>query len=453
MATYSTPRLAGRSLYEKKMAAMRLLAITGLFNVLLLMGCQAPVEVAPAAAGESARSETAARKAVSTQTVTLVDGSTALVQCREETLDTGEIIQICVPTLWNGELILYAHGYVSEFEPLRLPAEAVGYAPLYTALGYAFATTSFSQNGLAIQTGIDDILRLRKKFAKEYGEPVHTYLTGGSQGGIITTLAVERYPKLFSGGLSLCGPCGNFQAQINYYGDFRVLFDYFFPGVLPGDAVNIPDGLIANWNTVYVPAVVQAISQQPQRTLALLSVAGAPFDVSDPTTVAKTVISVLWYDVFTTRDAVRKLGGQPFDNRTKVYAGTGSLVADGLINAAVQRFSADPKAAKNIAKYYETSGDLRVPLVTGHTTKDPIQLFWHLGLYQNKVLSRGNGALFTAIPVDRYGHCTFTNAEIAGAFGLLLLKVNGQASPLVTRLLTRADHTGRLVASVSTGNK
>ena len=216
-----------------------------------------------------------------TQTLTRIDGSIAQVACQEEKLKTEEIIQNCVPANWNGQLILFAHGYVSEFEPLRLPLEAQQYGPLYTSLG--FATTSFQENGLAIQTGIEDILNLRKRFVEQYGEPKYTYLTGGSEGGIVTTLAVERYPKLLSGGLSLCGPCG----------DFRVLFDYYFPGVLPANAVTIPDALIANWNTVYVPAILQAVSRNPTATFKMLSVAQAPYDPAIPETIAQTVLGVL----------------------------------------------------------------------------------------------------------------------------------------------------------------
>jgi pimeloyl-ACP methyl ester carboxylesterase len=436
---------------KKSRAALRIRLLSGLLALLLFVpGCQFNPEVTPGAAPGDEVSKTTAGRASVSQTLTRIDGNLVQVECREETLQTGEIVQICMPAVWNGSLILYAHGYVSEFEPLRLPVEASQYAPLYTSLGFAFATTSLRENGLAIQTGIDDILRLRKRFVKEHGEPEHTYLTGGSQGGIITTLAVERYPKLLSGGLSLCGPCGDFQRQVNYYGDFRVLFDYFFPNVLPGDAVNIPDALIANWNTVYAPAVVQAITLNPVATFKLLSVAQAPYDAANPLTIGQTVLGVLWYDVFTTRDAVRKLGGQPFDNATKVYGGTGNPAEDAQINAQVQRFAADPKAAKNIAKYYQTSGNLAIPLVTGHTTGDPIQLFWHLGLYGQKVLDQNKAALFTGIPVARYGHCTFTQAEIAAAFNLLVQKVTGKPLPLVGQLLAKADPaTGLIVTRVT----
>jgi pimeloyl-ACP methyl ester carboxylesterase len=374
-----------------------------------------------------------------------MDGAVMQVTCTEEVLPSGEIIQICMPAFWNGELILYAHGYVTEFEPLRLPQEAAAYIPLYTSMGFAFATTSFRQNGLAVQSGLADIVNLRSLFITRHGQPKEIYLTGGSQGGLITTLGLERYPELFSGGLSLCGPCGYFQGQINYYGNFRVLFDYYFPGVLPGNVIDFPDELIMNWNQVYVPKIIAAINQNPAATLKLLNTALAPYDPENPETIAQTVIAVLSYNVFNFRNAVRVLGGQPFDNRIQIYFGTGSLREDLQLNRQIRRYSADKAALINIAKNYETSGNLNRPLITGHTTKDPIQLFWHLPLYQAKTILRGKSSLFTPLPVQRYGHCTFTEAEIAATFGLLLQKVKGQ-QPLAA---SRSNEQGKIVRSVT----
>jgi pimeloyl-ACP methyl ester carboxylesterase len=409
--------------------------------LLLAGGCKEETEVVP--------KSTTNTEITSMQSVTAVDGSVTQVTCTVETLSSGEIYQICKPDNWNGELIIYAHGYEHESVPLRLPLQAAAYVPLFTSLGFAFATTSFSQNGLAIQSGIQDIIRLRERFIQQVGPAKEIYLTGASQGGIITTLALERYPELFSGGLSLCAPCGNFQKQVNYYAGFRVLFDYFFKGVLPGNAINIPDDLIADWSTVYVPDVLAAIKQNPEATLKLLRTGKAPYDPDDPTSIDSTVINVLRYDVLNTRDAVVKLGGQPFDNTKTIYFGTGSIQQDYKLNAKVQRFSADPAATQNIRQHYETSGELAKPLVMMHTTKDPIQLFWHLPLYQYKTIEEGSALLFTGIPVNRYGHCTFKEAELVSAFGLLVMRVKGQELALLKQLLASVNSSdGKVIRSV-----
>ena len=45
---------------------------------------------------------------------------------------------------------------------------------------------------------------------------------------------------MFSAGVAACGPIGDFPYQINYFGDARVTFNYFFPGVIPGDPFDPP---------------------------------------------------------------------------------------------------------------------------------------------------------------------------------------------------------------------
>src|SRR4030095_9392839 len=93
--------------------------------------------------------------------------------------------------------------------------------------GYAFATTSYRQNGLAILEGVDDIRELVAAFPS----PVRTHVAGVSEGRLRGTLLPERWPELFASAVAAGGPIGSFRAQIDSFGDFRVLFDDFFPGV------------------------------------------------------------------------------------------------------------------------------------------------------------------------------------------------------------------------------
>ena len=416
---------------------------------ILVSGCKKEINETASPSTPSKMNEDVARMETTHQSVTKIDGTVTENVNLILTLKSGEIIQISKPANWNGDLILYAHGYVSAFLPLALPTEAASYVPIFTSLGYAFATTSYSENGLAIQSGIQNIVALRKRFVDMFGQPKHTFMTGGSEGGLVTALAIERYPSLFSGGLPLCGPCGDFQKQINYYGDFRVLFDYFFPGILPGNVINIPDELIAGWQSIYIPKVTQAIFANPAQTIKLLNTAHAAYVQGDNNSISNTVLGLLFYSVFATRDAVAKLNGQPYENITKIYFGTGSLLEDLQLNKRIPRYSADRRALATIQKDYETSGRISLPVVQGHTTLDPIIPFWQMTFYGAKVLFQGRIGFYTAIPVDRYGHCTFTEAEIAGGFALLASKVSGQALPAVQQLVDASRNTnGKIVKSV-----
>ena len=160
---------------------------------------------------------------------------------------------------------------------------------------------------------------------------------------------------------SLQSALQDFRKQINYFGDFRVVFDYFFPGVIPGSPVDVPQEVMDNWDQVYVPRIIQAISSNPDATNQLLKVTRAAIYPGDATSIEETILGVLWYTAFATNDAEVELGGQPFDNKNRFYVGSKN---DLRLNLKVQRFSADPAAINEIEGHYQTSGCLTSPIVT-----------------------------------------------------------------------------------------
>ena len=274
-------------------------------------------------------------------------------------MSSGALYRICFPAEWNGELVVYAHGYVRPDEPLAIPDDALAGTSLssaVTSLGYAFATTSYRANGLVADIAVDDLLDLDDRFRQLYRpDPTLTYVVGASEGGLVAALAAELDPARFSGVLAACGPIGDFATQIDYFGDFRVVFDFFFPGVLPGSAVEVPDEVRANWESQYIPDILAALASDPASALELIQVTGAPVDDNDIASIGETVVGLLWYSVFATEDAQLRLGGQPFDNTTRQYAGSSD---DLVLNAAVSRFAADPAARQAIGRF-NVSGDLR----------------------------------------------------------------------------------------------
>jgi len=360
-------------------------------------------------------------------------------QCDTYLRPNGEIYLICTPVGWTGgDLAMYAHGYISAFEPIQLPVDEIETAlPLAASFGMAFATTSFSKNGLSIQNGVEEVRQLKQFFIDEYGQPDHVFLTGGSQGGIITTLTLERYPGEFDGGFSLCGPCGYFQKQLNHYGDFRLLFDYFFPGVLPLDPENpftkIPPELIAYWDErpassipSYSELVVAALIANPENVEKLLKVSKAPIDPGDINTIGETVLGTLWYHIFTIENSIETFGGLAYDNTRKYYFGTGSIREDLLLNKSIPRIKGDQQALEQVRLYYETTGEINDPLVMMHTTLDPIQLFLQQQLYCLKILKNRNWKLFKPYRIEAYGHCNFTPEELLLGFSNLLSNVAEQ---------------------------
>jgi hypothetical protein len=104
--------------------------------------------------------------------------------CVNESLPTTDpkhpeqLIQVCIPPVgWNGQLVIYAHGFVAPQLPLALPTDELavigGNATLAALLqsGFAFATTSFRKNGYAIEQGAEDIDQLVRYFKKTFIAP------------------------------------------------------------------------------------------------------------------------------------------------------------------------------------------------------------------------------------------------------------------------------------------
>lgn len=353
---------------------------------------------------------------------------------------SGAAYRICMPDpgKWNGSLLIFAHGYVATTEPAGIPEsqlmlpDGTNLPTLINSLGFAFAVSGYSVNGLAILQGISDSADLVNIFTNTVGQPQKVFIGGPSEGGLVTALSVERFPNIYDGGLAACGPIGDFPAEVNYIGNFRVVFDYFFPGVIPGSPISVPTEVMNDWDTVYLPKIEAAVNGNPAAIQQLLSVTGAAVG-SDPSTVLATIENVLWYSVFSTNDAEAKLGGQPFDNSKKIYSGSSN---DFLLNLLVRRFTADPQAVATMKASYNTTGLLTRPLVTMHTLLDPIIPYWHEPLYTLKTVSEGSTMERISIPIQSYGHCNFNEGQTLVALVALVLKSGSPAPTALDQVLS-----------------
>src|SRR5262249_16911744 len=170
---------------------------------------------------------------------------------------SGSIYRICMPaTGYNGMLVVWAHGFQDAGTPVSIPEDQLCkndfcLPDVVNSLGFAFATNSYRKTGLAILQGADDIRGLTRIFTAKHGRPSKVLLAGASEGGLITALNLEQHPELFSAGVAACGPIGDFSFQLNYFGDARLTFDYFFPGLIPGDSLHPSSNLIDRWTNFY----------------------------------------------------------------------------------------------------------------------------------------------------------------------------------------------------------
>ena len=350
---------------------------------------------------------------------------------------------ISLPDSWNDQspryLVLYAHGMVDPYpyEPIQLPHDSVNGKPveqLLNEMGLGYAATSYTENGLVVLDAIEnikdlvDVVNWFFTTYPTYSPPDYLYLGGPSEGGLVTVLTIEKYPKLFDGAMSICGPIGNFYRQLQYNGDFHVLFNYFFGADLatlgksvgnPADGV--PVSVMEDWKIGDLQDVIKSILEaNPSKVTQLLNCANVTADMNDPEAMNTVVLECLRFNVMLTNDVKNRLQGVPFNNKYRWYSGSDN---DWKLNREVQRVcTKDYYTARKNVKKYETSGEIAIPLVTLHTTGDHIVPFWHQPAYRLKIFLNGNSLLYTGIPVINYGHCTIDESDLIAGLAILMIK-------------------------------
>lgn len=333
----------------------------------------------------------------------------ALLSWAETKTETGEIngakFKIEVPEKWNGGLVMYCHGYSpvpgSFTSPKPNPVLNV-----FLEQGYAVAQSGYAAGGWAIQEAVQDTEALRRYFTLKYGAPKETYVTGHSMGGFLTMMLVETFPNTYDGGLALCGPLGSAHwFMMRRVFDLRVVFDYFFPGALPSP-VKVPTDFAMS--AARNEEIQKLLDSKAEQSAIVRRYAG----IHTNKELAQTI--VFW--TYILKDLQQRGGGNPFDNHNTIYDGTND---DNAVNDGVARYTANPRAAEYIRRYYTPTGHLTRPLLAIHTTYDVLVPPWVTDMYSTIAEAGGGEKLFVQQYVKRDGHCAILPAEVRRGFDQL----------------------------------
>jgi pimeloyl-ACP methyl ester carboxylesterase len=338
----------------------------------------------------------------------VIDGSTG----------PGSVYRLVRPSNWNGILLLYAHGYVSKDAPVAIPPDAQLVISLVAPQGFAVAVSSFSENGWVVKDGTQRMHQLLGLFTSKFGEPARVYAAGASMGGLIAIRLIETWPDEFAGVLPACAVAGGLARQYDYALNVRVLFDVFYPGVLPGSAVEVPPGIDVIQDIVN-PAVA-AMTGNPAGAAAIASITQTPVPFATGPELLESIATAL-AGAASYPEILELTHGQAyFDNTTTQYSGALPALTLALINANVRRFSGSPAGRNSLAHNYTPTGDLRIPALTLSTFRDPVIPGFHRTIYGQEVAAMGDADRLVqrSVPgyAGGYGHCTFTPQELSQAF-------------------------------------
>jgi hypothetical protein len=413
-------------------------------------------------------------------------------------LSSGAEVLLCMPPpkSWNGDLVVFARGNTRfpegdcklasitgqlEFGSTSIPR-------LANELGFGFATSSCSEDVVAVQECKEDTVELAVGFQDQLDALEHqnndsvdygrfsgrVFLTGASMGGLVATQLIEeaaggltlastpasRNP--FVGALAACGPIGSFKRMIRYQGDLLVLVDSLYReelrvfderGLVYADTAEkpvVPETVLNARDGDLCPALghmIDADSDRAKKVLRIMSAAGEPVatDPSGEHTDGEIIADILCADTLPAIPLFdARFGGNPYGNLTRFYFDARSSLAENLaLNRRVERFRADAGTEE-----FETSGQLARPLVTLHTVGDPRVPFSQNERYTLKVLGTGDLDNYTSIPSLNFGHCTFDEEEVLAAFAILYFEVSGFSLPGIEQILKRPEELERFLEVV-----
>ncbi|NES15961.1 MULTISPECIES: S9 family peptidase [Micromonospora] len=130
------------------------------------------------------------------------------------------------PARWNGDLVMWAHGYRGQGTVLSPEPPAFGLRQRMLEQGYAWAASSYDRNGYDIRSGVLGTRALADFFARTVHKPKRVLIAGVSMGGHIIGRSLEQYPAYYDGALPMCGVLGDHD-----------LFDFFLDYNLVAQAI------------------------------------------------------------------------------------------------------------------------------------------------------------------------------------------------------------------------
>jgi len=167
-----------------------------------------------------------------------------------------------VPPNWNGRLALWAHGYRGTGKVLTVDTPPYGLRQRWLDEGYAWAASSYYDNGYDVKAGVTTTRELATLFGWKVRRPKKVFLAGVSMGGHVIARSLEQYPGFYAGALPMCGALGDHE-----------LFDYFLSYHLVAQALTGVHAYPppADYPTAVVPRIQQALAGHDDQFRAIVT--------------------------------------------------------------------------------------------------------------------------------------------------------------------------------------
>jgi len=334
-----------------------------------------------------------------------------------------------VPANWNGDLVVWAHGFRGQGTVLTVDAPSFGLRQKFVNEGYAWAASSYTDNGYDIRAGVLSSKDLAEFFPDLTGKRPHrTFIAGVSMGGHIIGRSIEQFPHFYDGALPMCGVLGD-----------QTLFDFFLDYNLVGQdlagvsAFPFPD----DYGTVDIPKIEAALGLTtlspigPDTTNALgkefrsivINRSGGPRPGATPA-------FAFWKDFLFGLGIPAHAGNSLSENPGQISQNLATNYQPDSpvdVNATVMRVAPQNLPARNSAALTQVPkilGHPEIPVLTLHGLGDLFVPFSMEQAYRQDVDRTNRGDLVVQRAIRSVNHCEFSPTEAGTAWDDLVAWVH-----------------------------
>jgi len=366
-----------------------------------------------------------------------------------------------VPTNWNGQLVMYAHGYAGTGATLNVGPPSI--RRYLVQNGYAWAASSYAKNYYDVRAGVEDTNALALEFSaiaakngRTLAAPTKYFITGHSMGGHITAAAIEDeatatavHKVKYSGAVPMCGVVGDTEL-FNEFAAMQVTAQAL-AGVpaYPTDKFAdiqalVTTTLFSTFNTTPAfptPSIVPTATGVKYLSV-LQNITGGTRPLFDQG-VAYGQSFPSAYGTFGSDGTVTGiLTKNVLDTTGFTYSITGDAAGSTALNASAPKLTpvADANRLRTDGLRWipKANGEFRIPVVSIHTLGDLFVPFSMEQTYQKRVAAKGNSAFLVQRAIRGISHCDFTVAEQVTAFDDMVKWEAGGAKPAGDDVVTPA---------------
>lgn len=347
--------------------------------------------------------------------------------------------RIEVPDNWNGELVMWTHGYAGTGAELFVQNPPQGLREYLVGEGYAWAASSYSKNDYNVLDPARETRRLAGNFNRltREGNPTQRYVTGASMGGNIAAYSAERYGDYYAGSMPVCGVMADLDlfdyfADINLGAQHLAGVDERFPVADPGV-----------WIGVDVPAIKGSFEAAPGTWPVALNADGENWKGLVEQASGGERVNFDEGFFFWNVLAEDFLFGFAIDSGTVAIDGgvetTDSVYqfdndpafneAEASMNANIARIAREPLTPKQRRGIPRNTGAIETPMMTMHNLGDLFVPFFNQTEYAERAATAGTSDLLVQRAIRGAGHCAFTDAEYIEGFSDLVNWVDNGVKP------------------------